>query len=289
MAYEFESHRPHYIYERTNDMPAKILDGKKIADEILSSLAAMNEAEDDMIPRLAILSIGNDPASDVYIKNKMSACKRCGFACEIVSMPRYDRSKARSVINGWNHDYETHGIIVQLPVPPEAEEHMSYMDVRSDKDVDGFMSYSPKFSPCTPAGIMRLLEEVYLPHELAGKNAVVIGRSEIVGKPMAQMLLNLDCTVTVCHSKTQNLAEHTRCADIVIAAAGVPGLITGDMIKPGAVVIDVGINRVNGKLVGDVDFDSAKEVAGWITPVPGGVGPMTVAMLMNNVWQAAHS
>lgn len=268
-------------------MSAIILDGKKIADEILSGLAAQC-AQSSITPRLAILSIGNDPASDVYIKNKMSACKMCGFACEIVATPEYDREEVQNIMNFWNGDDKTHGIVVQLPVPQEAKENWNDLKICSYKDVDGFMSEHPQFTPCTPLGIMRLLEQVYMPCELAGKNAVVIGRSEIVGKPMAKMLLGMDCTVTVCHSKTKNLAEHTRNADILIAAAGVPNLIKADMVKPGSVVIDVGINRVNGKLVGDVDFELVKEVAGWITPVPGGVGPMTVAMLMNNVWEAAY-
>lgn len=268
-------------------MSAKILDGTKIADSILDAIASMC-TESKKTPHLCILSIGNDPASDVYIKNKMSACRKCGFICEIKTLPAYDRKEVAETMNMWNNDDTVHGIIVQLPVPGVSAVDWDIMQVHHNKDVDGFLSDESDYQPCTPKGIMRLLFEVYTRDELAGLNAVVIGRSEIVGKPMAQMLLEADCTVTVCHSHTQNLAMHTKNADILIVAAGKPGLITADMVKPGAVVIDVGINRVNGKLVGDVDFDAVKEVAGWITPVPGGVGPMTVAMLMDNVWEATQ-
>ena len=268
-------------------MSATILDGKKIADNILDSIAAVC-AENSIIPRLAILSIGTDSASDVYIKNKMSACKQCGFVCEVVCLPYFDETAINRIIGEWEDDGNVDGIIVQLPVPGLTDENRHCLRISRQKDVDGFLSDNPQYKPCTPKGIMCMLDEVVLSHGIAGLNAVVIGRSEIVGKPMAQMLLENDCTVTVCHSHTQNLAMHTKNADILIVAAGKPGLITADMVKPGAVVIDVGINRVNGKLVGDVDFDAVKEVAGWITPVPGGVGPMTVAMLMCNVLDAAQ-
>lgn len=268
-------------------MSAKILDGKKIADNILESIAAIR-AENSVVPRLAILSIGADPASDVYIKNKMSACKKCGFACEIVSLPCFDEMEVTRIIEGWEDSGKVDGIIVQLPVPGVNEENRHCLRVSRQRDVDGFLSDKPKYQPCTPKGIMRMLAEVFLSQEIAGLNAVVIGRSDIVGKPVAQMLLEANCTVTVCHSHTQNLAMHTKNADILIVAAGKPGLITADMVKPGAVVIDVGINRVNGKLVGDVDFEGVKEVAGVITPVPGGVGPMTIAMLMANTVKACR-
>lgn len=269
-------------------MSANILDGKKIADKILDTLASAR-SESGTTPRLAILSIGDDLASDVYIKNKMSACKKCGFACEVVALPHFDETAVTQCLDNWEEDGNVDGIIVQLPVPGVTDNNRHCLQISNWwKDVDGFCSANPKYQPCTPKGIMRLLAEVYTSHELSGLNAVVIGRSEIVGKPIAKMLLEANCTVTVCHSHTRNLADHTKNADILIVAAGIPGLVTADMVKPGAVVIDVGINRVNGKLVGDVDFDAVKEVAGWITPVPGGVGPMTVAMLMDNVWEAAQ-
>ena len=262
-------------------MSAKILDGKKIADGILDAIASMC-AESKKIPHLCILSIGNDLASDrPYGGHDIHSQARRLY-------PAYDRKEVAETMNMWNNDDTVHGIIVQLPVPGVSAVDWDIMQVHYNKDVDGFLSDESDYQPCTPKGIMRLLFEVYPRDELAGLNAVVIGRSEIVGKPVAQMLLEADCTVTTCHSHTQNLAMHTKNADILIVAAGKPCLITADMVKPGAVVIDVGINRVNGKLVGDVDFDGVKEVAGWITPVPGGVGPMTVAMLMDNVWEAAQ-
>lgn len=255
---------------------AKILDGKIISENILHGLKIKHL----FTPTLAIMSVGDDPASEVYVRNKMRAANAVGIATHIVHLPNHvEPDKARDIILGWAKDDTVNGIIVQLPCKIENLE----FGIPLRKDVDGFKKGTP-FMPCTPKGIMTLLQATDV--SLTGKHAVVVGRSEIVGKPMARLLLDQNCTVTVCHSKTVSLAEHTRQADILIVAVGKPNLITADMVKPGAIVIDVGINRVDGNLVGDVDFESVKEVAGWITPVPGGVGPMTVAMLMDNVYAA---
>lgn len=261
---------------------ANIIDGKQIANELCavikddcarSSFSAPLKCR----PTLAIMRIGNNPASDVYVRNKMAKAAELGIACLCAHYPENRLSEAKVKMRDWAEDPKVNGIILQLPAP--GHEQLAFL-IPSAKDVDGFFPDS-QFSPCTPKGIIHLLHRVQ--SDLSGLHAVVVGRSEIVGRPLAQMLLDANCTVTVCHSKTTNLGLHTRGADILIAAAGKPSLITADMVKPGAIVIDVGINRVDGKLTGDVDFEKVKDVAGWITPVPGGVGPMTVASLMENV------
>lgn len=256
---------------------AKILDGKKLADEILQGLKNKR-----VTPTLAILSTNDDPASEVYIRNKIRACKEVGASCIVAYLSKADANvsrTARGLLFGWGANDDVDGIIVQLP----CSMHNDPSWILARKDVDGFRTDS-LYMPCTPKGIMRLLDTTDV--SLDGLNAVVVGRSDIVGKPMAKALMDKNCTVTVCHSHTKNLASYTRQADVLVVAAGKPHLITADMVKPGSIVIDVGINRIDGKLVGDVDFDNVQHVAEWITPVPGGVGPMTVAMLMENVFEA---
>lgn len=273
-------------------MSAKILNGKLIAVEA-RSLCREYLQKKGVMPGLVIITIGDDPASEVYVRNKIKACNDCGiyvrhekFAADA------DPDMVERCIMSANIIPEVAGIMIQLPVPDgwDARKLMELID--PEKDVDGLTytnigmlwSGEAMHYPCTAKGIDYLLHENGI--RFTGKHVVIVGRSDIVGKPMAAIALENNATVTICHSKTKNLAEHTRMADILIAAVGKPGLITGDMVKPGAVVVDVGINRTENGLVGDVDFDSVAEVAGWITPVPGGVGPMTVAMLMNNVARA---
>lgn len=254
---------------------AKILDGKALADKKL--LRLKNELSG--VPTLAILAMSDDPASEVYVRNKVKACKEVGIACKVAYMPCGMVEAGIKQLNEWAKDNAVDGIIVQLPC--DIWRPAGY--IPDEKDVDGFKPGSA-FTPCTPAGIMELLHETGIVTQ--GLHAVIVGRSEIVGKPMARLLTDADCTVTLCHSKTQNLAHYTRQADILIVAAGKPHLITADMVKTGAIVIDVGINRVDGQLVGDVDYNNVRNIASWITPVPGGVGPMTVASLMENVCTA---
>lgn len=237
-------------------------------------------------PTLAILTSDQDPASRIYVRNKMNKCAEVGIACLTASVPAHNSPQAYNILTSWAKDDAVDGIIIQRP---SAFENLQYL-IPPSKDVDGAM-IDAEYDPCTPRGIMHLLHSINV--DLAGKHAVVIGRSDTVGKPMAQMLIEADCTVTTCHSKTENLADYTRSADILVCAAGRANLITADMVKPGAIVVDVGINRIpdpenpdKTKLVGDVDYPLVKEVAGWITPVPGGVGPMTVAVLLDNVWKA---
>lgn len=255
---------------------AKILDGKAISENILQEFKEQNRG----MPTLAILSVGDDPASEVYVRNKIRACTEVGIATIAVHLPaNVNPEIARGIVREWAKSDTVSGIIVQLPCEIDGIAE----GIPLSKDVDGFRP-GTSFTPCTPMGILWLLLKTGV--SLTGKHAVVVGRSEIVGKPMARLLIDHNCTVTQCHSKTVNLAAHTKQADILIVAVGRPHLITADMVKPGAIVIDVGINRVNDKLVGDVDFESVKEVAGWIAPVPGGVGPMTVAALISNVLAA---
>ena len=256
---------------------AKILDGKKLADEILQGLKSKQTT-----PTLAILSVTDDPASEVYIRNKVRACKEVGVSCIAAYLPENGvdiNETARRILCSWGANASVDGVIVQLPCHLNDDP----LWIPIEKDVDGFQHGSP-YMACTPKGILRLIDTTGV--SLDGLNAVVVGRSDIVGKPMAKALMDRNCTVTVCHSHTTDLASHTKQADILVVAVGKPNLITADMVKPGAVVIDVGINRVDGKLVGDVEFEHVKDVAGWITPVPGGVGPMTVAMLLENVFEA---
>jgi methylenetetrahydrofolate dehydrogenase (NADP+)/methenyltetrahydrofolate cyclohydrolase len=279
-------------------MPAKLIDGKAVAGALRASLAPRVAAlaARGVRPGLAAVLAGDDPASRIYVRNKMRACAETGLHSEVHEFPA-DVSAAALLerVARLNADRRVHGIIVQLPLPPRLEAARVLAAVSPAKDVDGFHAANlgalvqgrPGFVPGTPAGVMRLIEHAGV--ALAGRRAVVVGRSAIVGKPMALLLLQRDATVTICHSKSADLAALTREADVLVAAAGRAKLVTAPMVKPGACVIDVGINRLaDGKIAGDVDFDAVKEVAGWITPVPGGVGPMTVAMLIANTVQAAE-
>jgi methylenetetrahydrofolate dehydrogenase (NADP+)/methenyltetrahydrofolate cyclohydrolase len=247
-------------------------------------------------PGLAVIIVGEDPASKVYVANKVKACTELGLHSEhIVMAADTPEATLLNKIAALNADPKIHGILVQLPVPKHIDSNKVLLAIDPDKDVDGFhpsnvgalVTGNMRFAPCTPYGCMKLLEKSGVTIE--GKHAVVVGRSNIVGKPMALLLLQANATVTICTSKTKDIAKHTRDADILVVATGRAKMITRDMVKPGAAVIDVGMNRdENGKLCGDVDFDSAKEVAGWITPVPGGVGPMTITMLVANTVQSAE-
>ena len=277
---------------------AQLIDGKAIAALIRAEQAtrAAHLKENGIEPALAVILVGEDPASKVYVRNKARACKECGIRSEVIRMSaETTQAELMAEIERVNSDPALHGLLIQLPLPAHLDEAAALAAVDWRKDVDGFhkmnagalLEGEEGVRPCTPAGCMELLRRSHVP--LTGANAVVVGRSNIVGKPMALMLLEADCTVTICHSRTRNLAEIVTDADIVVAAVGRAGFITGDMIKPGAAVIDVGINRrEDGTLCGDVDFDAAQEKAGWITPVPGGVGPMTIAMLMKNTLDAAE-
>jgi methylenetetrahydrofolate dehydrogenase (NADP+)/methenyltetrahydrofolate cyclohydrolase len=271
-----------------------ILDGKKIADKRLEILK--EEIEDSgLYPRLATVIVGADPASQMYIRMKHRACEQVGIGSVGREMPAdATTDQVLKVIGQLNSDPDINGILIQLPLPRQVDTERIIASVSPDKDVDGFHPFNlgllfsgkPRFVPCTPRGIMTLLSEYQI--GIAGKRAVVIGRSIDVGRPMSALLLNADATVTVCHSKTKNLTEELRSADILVSAIGKAHFISRDMVKPGAVVIDVGINQLNGKLVGDVDFEPVKEVASAISPVPGGVGPMTIATLMENTYRAAN-
>ena len=279
---------------------ARILYGKEFAAKIKEEAgrAAAELKIKGIQPRLAVIIVGSDPASEVYVRNKRKACEELGILSDHIALPaETTRAELLACIDALNADRDVHGILVQLPLPAQIaaheEEVLSRIDPR--KDVDGFHPVNvghlaigvPGLRPCTPAGCIRMLDYAGIPIE--GAHAVIIGRSNIVGKPMAHLLLERNATVTVCHSRTKNLAQVTREADILVAAVGRPHFVTADMVKAGATVIDVGINRVAPKtLVGDVDFDAVAEVAGAITPVPGGVGLLTVAMLMENVVQAAR-
>jgi len=278
-------------------MSAKIFDGKALAAAVRASVAQTIQtlAARGIRPGLAVVLVGDDPASRLYVRNKVRACEQTGVRWELHEYA-HDVPEASVVdrIEGLNRDPGVHGILVQLPLPRQFDVSRILDAVSPAKDVDGFHLESlgalaagrPGFVPCTPAGIMRMLEHERVP--LAGRHAVVVGRSNVVGKPLALLLLQKDATVTICHSKTPELAATTRRADVLVAATGRARLITADMVKPGACVIDVGTNRLpDGKLAGDVDFDAVKEVAGLITPVPGGVGPMTIAMLIANTVRSA--
>lgn len=280
---------------------ARILSGKEFAarikEDAARGVAEMKAA--GVLPRLAVIIVGSDPASEVYVRNKQRTCEELGIRSDHIALPaETTKEELLACIEELNVDPEVHGILVQLPLPAQIaedeEEILSHIDPR--KDVDGFHPVNvghlvlgaPGLRPCTPAGCIRMLDYAGIPIE--GAHAVIIGRSNIVGKPMAHLLLERNATVTICHSRTQNLAAIARTADILVAAVGRPRFVTADMVKEGATVIDVGINRIAPKkLVGDVDFDGAAAVAGAITPVPGGVGLLTVAMLMENVVQAAKA
>jgi methylenetetrahydrofolate dehydrogenase (NADP+)/methenyltetrahydrofolate cyclohydrolase len=279
-------------------MAAKVLDGAALARTLLTELktrvAAMEGA--GVRPGLAAIQVGDTPASRVYVRNKMRACNEVGLRSETHELASdCTQRDVLDVLARLNADPRVHGIIVQLPLPKTLDAMAIVQSIAIEKDVDGFnwrnlgaiVDGCPQLVPCTPLGVMTMLGHAGI--GLEGLHAVIVGRSNIVGKPLALLMLAAGATVTVCHSRTRDLAAHTRAADIVVAAVGKAGLITGGMLKPGAIVVDVGINRLpNGKLAGDVDYASAAEVAGWITPVPGGVGPMTVAMLISNTVEAAQ-
>jgi methylenetetrahydrofolate dehydrogenase (NADP+)/methenyltetrahydrofolate cyclohydrolase len=279
-------------------MTGRIIDGKALAAQVRAALKSVVAAlaERGARPGLAAILAGDDPASRVYVRNKVRACEETGVRSELHEFPaQVSEAALLERICALNADPRVHGILVQLPLPRHLDAERVLAAVSPAKDVDGFHACnlgslvrgSPRFAPCTPAGVMRMLEHAGVP--LAGRHAVVIGRSNIVGKPMALLLLQKDATVTICHSKTAHLAELARRADVLVAAAGRPRLVGADMVKPGACVVDVGIHRgEDGRLVGDVDFAAVKDIAGWITPVPGGVGPMTVAMLVANTVRATE-
>jgi methylenetetrahydrofolate dehydrogenase (NADP+)/methenyltetrahydrofolate cyclohydrolase len=284
------------------EMPATIIDGKAVAARMTTEIAtdvAVLKQSTGVVPHLAAVLVGDDPASAVYVRNKQRACEKTGIGSTLHRLPAVTtENQLLKLVSELNADPAVHGILVQLPLPRQIREQVILDAVVPTKDVDCFHPQNvgllvqgrPRFLPCTPAGCQRLLAEYSI--NTAGAHAVVLGRSEIVGKPMALLLMQrgafADATVTVCHSRTQHLAEIVRQADILIAAIGKPRFVTADMVKPGAVVIDVGINRDGDKLVGDVDFESVSAVAGAITPVPGGVGPMTIATLLRNTLTAAQ-
>lgn len=269
-------------------MTAEIIDGKKLQDEVLADLGERIRLK-GLKPRLATVLVGKDPASIAYVNAKAKACARIGIGNEPYELPEdVSEEELLSLVRKLNQKKEVHGILVQFPLPKGLSQAKVIEAISPEKDVDGLhpinlgklLGGNEEMPACTPSGVIALLE--WSGVGIAGKRAVVIGRSIIVGKPLAALLLNRNATVTVCHSKTENLAEITGQADILCVAIGKPRMITKEMVKPGATVIDVGINRIEGKIIGDVDFDSVKEVAGKITPVPGGVGPMTIAMLLRN-------
>ena len=285
---------------------AELIDGKAVAGKVRAEVARIVKglAAHGIVPGLSVVLVGDDPASAVYVRNKGAACEEVGMRGETIRMPATTtQAELEAVVDRLNTDPKVHGILVQMPLPKQLDADAILNRIDPVKDVDGFHPVNvgrmlvgdhKGFVPCTPAGVMVLLKEHNV--RTAGANAVVIGRSNIVGKPMMALLVQpgIDATVTVCHSRTRDIATHTRAADIVIAAVGKPRMITGDMLKAGAVVIDVGINRIDdpthpkgSRIVGDVDFESARKVASLITPVPGGVGPMTIAMLLMNTVNAA--
>jgi methylenetetrahydrofolate dehydrogenase (NADP+)/methenyltetrahydrofolate cyclohydrolase len=279
-------------------MTATLIDGLAIAKSLRLHAAERARAciSKSRPAGLAVVLIGSNPASQVYVRNKVKACTEAGITSRLIEKPEnLSEAELLRIIDDLNHDPEIDGILVQLPLPKQLDAQRVIEAIAADKDVDGFhisnagalMTGRPLFQPCTPYGVMKMLESIDAP--IWGAHAVICGASNIVGKPMAMMLLARGATVTVCNSKTQRLQEHTRRADILIAAVGRPNMIAADMVKPGAIVIDVGINRLaDGRLVGDVDFDSVSQVASAITPVPGGVGPMTIAMLLINTLESAE-
>ncbi len=274
-----------------------VIDGKALAAKMQAALAektAQLKAEKGLIPGLVVILVGENPASQVYVRNKERSALAAGFKSEVVRVPdTISEKELLALIERYNQDSEWHGILVQLPLPVHISEEKVLLAIDPDKDVDGFhptnmgkfWSGHPVMIPSTPAGIMEMFKEYQI--ELEGKTAVVIGRSNIVGKPMAQLLLDANATVTIAHSRTKKLPELARQADILVVAIGRGHFVTKEFVKPGAVVIDVGMNRdANGKLIGDVQYDEVAEVASYITPVPGGVGPMTITMLMEQTYEA---
>ena len=278
-------------------MAAEILSGKIMSESLRKEIAERVSTlkERGLTPGLAVILVGNDPASEIYVRNKGNGCAEVGMYSRTINMPEETtQEQLEAAIEELNNDSAIHGILVQLPLPKHLDENAALAKILPEKDVDGFhlinaghmLTGTPGVVACTPKGALYMIKSTGV--DLNGKEAVVIGRSNIVGKPMAMLLLQQNCTVTMCHSRTKNLAEHTRRADVLVAAVGKAGFVTADMVKPGAIVIDVGINRVDGKVKGDVDFDAVKEVAGYITPVPGGVGKMTITMLLMNTVEAAE-
>lgn len=280
-------------------MAARILDGKSLAAKVRAAVKRDVEAlaQRGIRPGLAVILAGDNPASRVYVRNKVRACEETGVRSEMYELPASVSEEALiDRVLALNDDPDIHGILVQLPLPKQIHGDKVLETITPAKDVDGFhesnlgalLAGKPRMIPCTPAGVMRLLDHAGV--AIAGAHAVVIGRSNIVGKPLSLLLLQRDATVTICHSKSKDLENIARSADILVAAVGRAKLVTGRMVKPGACVIDVGVNRLtDGSLAGDVEFASASEVAGWITPVPGGVGPMTIAMLLENCLRAASA
>jgi methylenetetrahydrofolate dehydrogenase (NADP+)/methenyltetrahydrofolate cyclohydrolase len=280
-------------------MTAQLIDGLALAQQTRAQVAQRAAAFEQKSGRkagLTVILVGENPASQVYVRNKVKACEAAGMKSDLIVLPA-DTSQAALLtkIDQLNADDSVDGILVQLPLPAQIDSHRVIEAIAADKDVDGFhvanagalMTGAPQFRPCTPYGVMKMLESIDTP--IRGAHAVIVGASNIVGKPMAMLLLAAGATVTICNSKTRDLPAMTRQADILVAAVGRPKLIDASMVKPGAVVIDVGINRLDdGKLAGDVDFESVKTVAGAITPVPGGVGPMTIAMLLVNTMESAE-
>ena len=279
-------------------MPAKLLDGNQLSRQLRAEIATASAilTAKGTKPGLAVILVGENPASQIYVRNKVKACEDANIYSELIRLPQdISEQELLDHIHQLNADEQIHGILVQLPLPAHIDTHLVLEAIDPYKDVDGFhlanagalMTGKPIFKPCTPYGCMKILESIDYP--IRGARAVIIGASNIVGKPMAMLLLQAGATITICNSKTKDLAAHTKEADILVVATGIPKMISAQMVKPGAVVIDVGINRLpDGKLCGDVDFDEVKYVAGWITPVPGGVGPMTITMLLQNTLEAAN-
>ncbi len=279
-------------------MSAQLLDGKVMSEALRGEIAVRVAAlkEKGIHPGLAVILVGEDPASQIYVRNKGVGCEQVGIHSVTIRMPETTtQEELESQIRVLNADDSIHGILVQLPLPKHLDEAAALAVIVPEKDVDGFhiqnagklLNGLNGVVACTPKGALEMIRRTGV--DLSGKEAVVVGRSNIVGKPMAMLLLQQNCTVTMCHSRTADLAAHTRNADVLVAAVGKAKFITADMVKPGAIVIDVGINRLeNGKVVGDVDFENVKEVASWITPVPGGVGRMTITMLLENTVEAAE-
>ena len=279
-------------------MSAQLIDGKTLAQEIRQEIAKDIEllvGQTGVCPGLAVVLVGDDPASAVYVRNKKKACDTAGLYVDDHALPATTtQEELLKLIDQLNNDPKIHGILVQLPLPSQIDSQTVLNAVSPDKDADGFHPYNigrlvagdPVFVPCTPKGVMRMIESAG--QSVKGKRAVILGRSNIVGKPVAMLLMHQHATVTICHSRTTDLLGMCKEADILVAAIGKAQFVKSDMVKPGAVVIDVGINRLgDGRLVGDVDFEPVKEVAGWLSPVPGGVGPMTIAMLLANTLEGA--
>ena len=279
-------------------MTAQLIDGTQLSKHIRAQVTERTAAlaRQGKKPGLAVILVGDNPASQVYVRNKVKACEDCGIYSVLEKHPaELSEAALLARIHALNNDSKINGILVQLPLPAHIDSHKVLEAIALEKDVDGFhvqnagllMTGQPLFRPCTPYGVMKMLEAIEYP--VRGAHAVVVGASNIVGKPQAMLLLQAGATVTICNSKTRDLGLHTRMADILVVATGKRNIVTADMVKPGAVVIDVGMNRDDdGKLCGDVDFAGAKEVAGYITPVPGGVGPMTITMLLVNTIEAAE-